>query len=87
MNQTDPDLPGLASVPSTEDGERDSNQLLRLVAVGDQQAFEQLYRQLARPVYGVIRRVLRNPAQSEEVTQEVMLEVWRTAPRLLRERA
>lgn len=81
MNQTDPDLPGLASVPSAEDGERDSNQLLRLVAVGDQQAFEQVYRQLARPAYGVIRRVLRDPAQSEEVTQEVMLEVWRTAPR------
>ena len=55
--------------------------MLRLAAVGDQQAFELLYRQLARPAYGVIRRVLRDPAQSEEVTQEVMLEVWRTATR------
>jgi RNA polymerase sigma-70 factor (ECF subfamily) len=81
MDQTDPDLPGLASVPSREDGERDCSQLLRLVAVGDQQAFELLYRQVARPAYGVIRRVLRDPAQSEEVTQEVMLEVWRTATR------
>jgi RNA polymerase sigma-70 factor (ECF subfamily) len=81
MDQTDPDLPGLASVPPPEDGERDCDQLLRLVAVGDQQAFELLYRQLARPAYGVIRRVLRDPAQSEEVTQEVMLEVWRMATR------
>jgi RNA polymerase sigma-70 factor, ECF subfamily len=81
MDQTDPDLPGLASAPPPGDGERDCDQLLRLVAVGDQQAFELLYRQLARPVYGVIRRVLRDPAQSEEVTQEVMLEVWRTATR------
>ena len=32
-------------------------------------------------VYGVIRRVLRDPAQSEEVAQDVMVEVWRTAPR------
>jgi RNA polymerase sigma-70 factor (ECF subfamily) len=32
-------------------------------------------------VYGVIRRVLRDPSQSEEVTQEVLLEVWRTAAR------
>src|SRR5258708_35335904 len=59
----------------------DPDQLLRLVAVGDQEAFEVLYRELARPAYGVIRRVLCDPAQSEEVTQEVMLEVWRTAAR------
>ena len=38
------------------------------------------------PVYGVIRRVLRDPAQSEEVTQEVMVEVWRTATRFDRTR-
>jgi RNA polymerase sigma-70 factor (ECF subfamily) len=82
MDQTDPDAPGLASgVPSGEEGERDLNQLLRLVAVGDEDAFELLYRRLAPPAYGVIRRVLRDPAQSEEVTQEVLLEVWRTAPR------
>lgn len=81
MDQTDPDTPGLAWVPSPEEGERDLNQLLRLVAVGDEHAFELLYRQLAPPAYGVIRRVLRDPAQSEEVTQEVLLEVWRTAPR------
>ena len=32
-------------------------------------------------VYGLIRRILRNVAQSDEVLQEVMLEVWRLAPR------
>jgi RNA polymerase sigma-70 factor, ECF subfamily len=83
MDQTDPDpdAPGLASARPPEEGEQDLNQLLRLVAVGDQPAFELLYRQLAKAAYGVIRRVLRDPAQSEEVTQEVMLEVWRTASR------
>jgi RNA polymerase sigma-70 factor (ECF subfamily) len=55
--------------------------LLGLVARGDQAAFEELYDRLAGPVYGVIRRVLRDPAQSEEVAQEVLLEVWRTASR------
>jgi RNA polymerase sigma-70 factor (ECF subfamily) len=29
----------------------------------------------------MIRRVLRDPAQSEEVAQEVLLEIWRRAPR------
>ena len=32
-------------------------------------------------MYGLIRRILRNVAQSDEVLQEVMLEVWRLAPR------
>ncbi len=81
MDPTDPDAPGLASVPPREEGERDLNLLLRRVAAGDEHAFELLYRQLAPPAYGVIRRVLRDPAQSEEVTQEVLLEVWRTASR------
>lgn len=66
--------------PSGEDG-RDLGQLLLRVAVGDQYAFELLYQELARPVYGVIRRVVRDRTQSEEVTQEVLLEVWRTATR------
>jgi RNA polymerase sigma-70 factor, ECF subfamily len=40
-----------------------------------------VYDQLSGPVYGLIRRVLRDPAQSEEVAQEVLLEVWRAASR------
>jgi len=32
-------------------------------------------------VYGLILRVVRDPAQSEEVSQEVLLEAWRTAAR------
>lgn len=37
-------------------------------------------------MFGVIRRVLRDVAQSEEVAQEVLVEVWRTAPRYRPER-
>jgi RNA polymerase sigma-70 factor (ECF subfamily) len=55
--------------------------LLAQVARGDHAAFEVVYDQLSPPVYGVARKVLRDPAQSEEVAQEVMLEVWRTASR------
>lgn len=51
------------------------------VANGDQEAFATLYDEIAGPVYGLVLKVLRDPSQSEEVAQEVMIEVWRTAPR------
>lgn len=55
--------------------------LLRLVARGDEAAFALLYDQVAAGVFGLVRRVVRDQAQSEEVTQEVLLEVWRSASR------
>jgi RNA polymerase sigma-70 factor, ECF subfamily len=55
--------------------------LLALVARGDEQAFAELYRQVAAAVFGLVTRVVRNPAQAEEVTQEVFVELWRTASR------
>ncbi|MFE7776162.1 sigma-70 family RNA polymerase sigma factor [Streptomyces sp. NPDC057445] len=55
--------------------------LLVRVARGDQEAFAQVYDALCGPVLGIVRSVLRDPAQSEEVTQEVMVELWRTAAR------
>lgn len=51
------------------------------VARGDDSAFAQLYDRLVPAVFGLVRRVLRDHAQSEEVTQEVMLELWKTATR------
>ncbi|MGH8929423.1 MAG: ECF RNA polymerase sigma factor SigK [Egibacteraceae bacterium] len=55
--------------------------LLRRLADGDQTAFVGLYEQVAGHVYGLAHRILRCPAQAEEVAQEVLLELWRTAPR------
>jgi RNA polymerase sigma-70 factor (ECF subfamily) len=55
--------------------------LLGRVARGDEAAFAALYDHAAPAVFGVVRRVVRDPAQSEEVTQEVLLEIWRSASR------
>jgi RNA polymerase sigma-70 factor, ECF subfamily len=48
---------------------------------GDQRAFAELYDALAPLVVGLVRRVVRDPSQSDEVAQEVFLEIWRQAPR------
>jgi RNA polymerase sigma-70 factor, ECF subfamily len=68
--------------PGPAEGEgQDLALLLARVARGDHAAFELVYGELAGPVYGMVRQVLRDPAQSEEVAQEVLLEVWRAASR------
>ena len=68
------------------DGDESLESLLGLVARGDQRAFERVFEQVAAPVFGIVRRVLRDPAQSEEIAQEVLLEVWRQAARFSPER-
>ncbi len=55
--------------------------LLGRIARGDREAFETLYTAVAGSVLGLARRVVRDPAQSEEVAQEVLIEVWRCAAR------
>jgi RNA polymerase sigma-70 factor (ECF subfamily) len=55
--------------------------LLRRSSRGDQAAFAELYDATSRRAYGLAVRVVRDPAQAEEVTQEAYLEVWRTASR------
>jgi RNA polymerase sigma-70 factor (ECF subfamily) len=59
----------------------DLGELLTLVARGDQVAFETIYDRVAPAVFGLVLRVLRDAAQAEEVAQEALLEVWRTAGR------
>ena len=59
----------------------DVDNLMQGVASGDQDAFAALYDAVAPRVFGLIRRVLRDPALAEEVAQEALVEVWRTAPR------
>jgi RNA polymerase sigma-70 factor, ECF subfamily len=56
-------------------------ELLARIADGDQAAFSRLYDETSARVFGLVRRILVDEAQSEEVTQEIFLEIWQTAPR------
>ena len=55
--------------------------LLGRVAKGDRDAFEAVCRHIAAPVFGTVRAVVRDVPQSEEVAQEVLVEVWQCAAR------
>jgi RNA polymerase sigma-70 factor, ECF subfamily len=59
----------------------DLDKLLGAVARGEHGAFDLVYQRLREPIHKLVLSVLRDPAQSEEVTQEVLLELWRTAVR------
>jgi RNA polymerase sigma-70 factor, ECF subfamily len=60
--------------------------LLASAGRGDQAAFGELYDALCSTVHGVVLRVVRDPSQADEVTQEVFVELWRLAARYDAER-
>jgi RNA polymerase sigma-70 factor (ECF subfamily) len=64
-----------------DDSVQTPDDLLRQVALGAESAFESLYDAMASRVFGLVLRVLRDQAQSEEVTQEVFVEAWQQAKR------
>ena len=56
-------------------------QWLRLTAGGDRSAFEQLFRAYEHRLYRYVLGLVRDPRTAEEVTGDVLLEVWRSAAR------
>ena len=65
----------------TDDARPPTDVLLTRVAGGDQAAFAQVYDALSPAVFGTCLSVLRDRDHAAEVTQEVMVEIWRTASR------
>lgn len=80
MDQFRPAAPG---APSSEGAPAapDLAELLKRSGRGDQAAFARLYDATSARAYGLAVRVVRDPAQAEEVTQEAFLEIWRSSGR------
>src|SRR5262249_26792373 len=65
----------------TDARQEDAAALIARIARGDREAFSLLYDALAGAAFGLIKRVLRDTAASEDVLQEVFWQVWREASR------
>ncbi|WP_135501549.1 sigma-70 family RNA polymerase sigma factor [Roseovarius aestuariivivens] len=55
--------------------------LLSRTALGDRQAFSQLYDRTSGKLFGVAMRVLRDKSTAEDVLQESYIKIWRYAER------
>ena len=70
-------MPGYMSV-AVATAESDSR-LLERIAGGDRDAFTELYRRFARPVFAMAVRQLGDNGRAEEAAQETFAAVWRSA--------
>jgi RNA polymerase sigma-70 factor, ECF subfamily len=61
-------------------------ELLRRSGHGDEAAFTALYDQTCLRLFGLVLKVLKDPASAEQVTQEVYLHLWRNSGRYDAER-
>lgn len=87
MTVTQRSIPDTASTsfqfpPPTRDcASAELTTLLKRAATGETAAFAELYDVTAARVYGLALRIVCNPSQAEEVSQESFLKVWRTSSR------
>jgi RNA polymerase sigma-70 factor, ECF subfamily len=67
--------------PREPDAAAPLSELLGLVAGGDENAFSRLYDETSSLLFTLIKRVVRDATISEDVLQEVFVEIWKQAPR------
>lgn len=68
-------------IPHVESNRTDEDvELLRRVALKDKAAFAELYDRLSGVLYSTVMRILNDSRESEDVLQEVFLQIWDKAP-------
>lgn len=71
---------GIAASSGADDPEY-LNKLIAAAARREDQAFERVFRHLSDPVHRLALTIIGDVAQAEEIAQEVLTEIWRTAGR------
>lgn len=77
--QVGPPTLGYGPMSAASGPSADLDILLRRVARQDVDAFAAFYDHTRSRVFGLVTKVLRDPGYSEETTQEVYLQVWKSA--------
>lgn len=76
-----PDVPPDSAQTQRQEQSKELADLLQSSGRGDEQAFAKLYDAVSHRLHGLVLRVVRDPAQADEVTQEAMVEIWRQSAR------
>jgi RNA polymerase sigma-70 factor (ECF subfamily) len=77
-------MQGTSQATRTSHDERDDAReraLIARIATGDKQAFSDLFAQYGERVFRYAYRLISSASKAEEVTNDVMLEVWKNAGR------
>ncbi len=69
---------GLLNILMHGEGISDAD-LMAQISRREERALEQLYDRYSRAVYSLILRITHQPASSQEIVQEVFLQLWRNA--------
>ena len=70
--------PNLNSLKASTTGDLSENEAVRLAQEGDSEGFERLYQLHGRRVYGLCLRMMKNPTEAEDLTQDAFLQTFRT---------
>jgi RNA polymerase sigma-70 factor (ECF subfamily) len=66
--------------PAVLNGVTPSDQeLLNKIRLGDQDAMAVIFKRYGGAVFSVALRILRDPSQAEDITQEILFQLWRSS--------
>jgi RNA polymerase sigma-70 factor, ECF subfamily len=71
----EPSMKGTLTGPATVEGSE--GDAITRAQRGDPEAFESLYKAHSKRVYSVCLRMIRNPAEAEDLTQQAFLQLFR----------
>jgi RNA polymerase sigma-70 factor (ECF subfamily) len=77
--KTDLITPGRADDGAGDNAVTEIADLISRVALGDRQAFQQLYQRSSAKLFGICIRILGDSAEAEDALQDVFIKVWQHA--------
>jgi RNA polymerase sigma-70 factor (ECF subfamily) len=67
------------SLATSSDATQNDQDLLSKIRLGDQDAMGVIFKRYGGAVFSVALRILRDPSQAEDITQEILFQLWRSS--------